>query len=172
MKRIFALLAILVMFAAIPGPTATTVEAKKSMKGKTVQTRKTPTVATFKWGPTTYSLLADGKVKSSDSCLSGTYTKGKKGAYYEVIIRSTSASRCGNYMAGLLIVGSEAYLINEGEAMEYGFYYRPETGTVSITGSGTADDDALAAFMGYPSNNIHISSLENIAKVKWIKLLK
>ena len=116
----------------------------------------------------TFSLLPNGKVKSTKKCISGVYNK-LKGAYHVTL--DTDGDKCGDSCWEDLIVGNYIYSIGGGTGDDtiHEFTFNPSDNTVTIINSSDMSDREFMKWNNLPSLKVPLSHFEKVGTVTWMK---
>lgn len=170
MKRIFSILLAAAFMMAIPAMSgsfelnAKTAHSKKSGKsGK--KKSSASTIGTFKFSGGTCSLLSNGKVSSTDKCLTGEYTKENGGEYYHVSVWSKGGRYCGDGGCDLVIVGNDVYELFCGSENDFSqFKYNSADNTITKL---NFDPEWDPESIGIKSATTPLSFFNKIGTVTW-----
>ena len=106
MKKLITILTLVA--ALIAGGISAEAKTTRKSKAKTSQTASSKAIAKFTYHGTTYTMLAGGKIKSTNKYAYGVYEKRDNGAYYHV----TLLYKIGDGYTFCLIVGDSLYYID------------------------------------------------------------
>lgn len=153
--------------------TTRTYTSKKSTgskkKSATSSAVSSPAIAKYQEGSSTYSLLANGTIKTSDKCTKGKYEKVGNGAYY-VLRYGPASGNCGDFTRIDLIVGNDVYLISHGsQECITDFNYDAAKNSIYILKiDGVDADKEMLAFAGFKSRTVPLSNFRKIGKIEWV----
>lgn len=161
MKKTIAL-CLLVLTILIGGISA---DAKTSKKGKGSKSLRANTAVAGKFTAydDTYTLLANGKIKSPRGRLIGTYEKKGDGSYYEIVMDD------GDWYVIYMFVGNKVYSVGggtDGLGIEK-FTYNPSDKTVSVVNTTDLDDAEFMEYNAISSLRAPLSEFEVIGTVTW-----
>lgn len=118
----------------------------------------------------TFSLLSNGKIKTTSKCLTGTYKK-LKGAY-KVTLDTGPYTSCGDACWEDLIVGNYVYSIGGGTDGDtiHDFTFNPSNNTVTVINSSyDTSDREFMELNKLPSLTVPLSHFEKVGKVTGTK---
>ena len=121
----------------------------------------------------TVSLLANGKIKTSSKCWSGSFEKRNQGEYYIVWLGSDGRGNCSDGSVILLIVDNNVYDIDSGsdEYVIWDFIYNSDKNSI-IVDIGTMDYNEWVdnnSWKGISSTTIPLSFFHKVGKITWTK---
>lgn len=122
-------------------------------------------------GSATFTMYSNGKIKSTDKCIYGSYEKGAGGSFYSVYLDTTGSDYCGDASWVYMIVGTNVYAIGggtDGFGIEE-FTYNASKKTVTIYNTSGLSDREFMQENGLQSLTVPLSDFEKLGTVKWSK---
>lgn len=167
MKRI-SILFLLIIILLIG---SVSIEAKTAKK-KSGKRSSATVVGKFSDGSSdTFTMYSNGKIKSTNKCIYGSYEKNAGGSFYSVYLDTTGSDRCGDASWIYMIVGTNVYTMGggtDGFGIEE-FTYNASTRTVTIYNTSGLSDKEFMQENGLRSLTVPLSDFEKIGTVKWTK---
>ena len=167
MKRITILFSLI--FVLLIG--SVSIEAKSSKK-KSSKGSSATVIGKFTNGSSaTFTMYSNGKIKSTDKCIYGSYKKEGGGSFYTVYLDTTGSAYCGDASWVYMIVGTSVYAMGggtDGFGIEE-FTYNPSKKTVTVYNTSGLSDMEFMQENGLSSLTVPLSDFEKIGSVRWSK---
>lgn len=119
----------------------------------------------------TYTMYSNGKIKSTDKCIYGSFEKKGGGSFYSVYLDTTGSAYCGDASWVYMIVGNSVYAVGggtDGFGIEE-FTYNPSNKTVTVYNESELSNYEFMRYNDLPSMTVPLSHFEKIGSVKWVK---
>lgn len=168
MRRIIILISLIVTLLIGGVSIEAKTSKKKRSKGSSAQV-----IGKFTDGSTVYTMYSNGKIKTTNKCLTGSYKKGENGSFYTVYLwtTGTGSNNCGD--------GAWVYMIAEDNvyAMGYGtdgsgiedFTYNPNYKLVTVYNNSGYPDDEFMMVNDLPAFTMPLSHFVKLGTVQWTK---